>query len=385
MNTHGSAINDIQSKVQEAIQLQKSYFTTGYNSRNFCSEKEFSISTRAMNQVLFFDPDDMVVGVEAGMRFADLQNLLNEAKMELSVDAWYQNASVGGIVASNTFGPRRMFTGGIRDSIIGLEYINGYGDRVKSGGKVVKNVTGYDLGRMMIGSMGYLGTITSVNFKVTPLPIDPAILNVILNDEQLIICLTQLLELKIAIDSLQVIYHSGQSWKLDIGISGNSERQNRIRSDIEKIIPGKISYNNQKENNSAVTLNNQSAFIESFQKNLYQSFADLHLNVKLCTKTILSIDFIKSLKIGGADIILHPFGADIHFFWNVTSITEQEKLIQSILNQFSEKGFTTIERCLPSIRKSFLFANPVPKQFKALKFLKKQCDPKTIFNSILCS
>ena len=63
--------------------------------------------------------------------------------------------------------------GGLRDSLIGIEYINAKGERVKAGGKVVKNVTGYDLTRMMIGHLGGLGLITSVNFKVQPFVIEP--------------------------------------------------------------------------------------------------------------------------------------------------------------------------------------------------------------------
>ena len=63
--------------------------------------------------------------------------------------------------------------GGLRDSLIGIEYINAKGERVKAGGKVVKNVTGYDLTRMMIGHLGGLGLITSVNFKVSPSSLNP--------------------------------------------------------------------------------------------------------------------------------------------------------------------------------------------------------------------
>ena len=115
----------------------------------------------------------MVVGIEAGMRISNLQKMLGEKGMLLPVNHWYSHSCVGSIVACNDFGPNRMFLGGLRDYIIGIEYINGKGEIVTAGGKVVKNVSGYDLTRMMLGSKGGLGVITSVNFKVVPKPVEP--------------------------------------------------------------------------------------------------------------------------------------------------------------------------------------------------------------------
>ena len=107
----------------------------------------------------------MVVGVESGMSIRTLQELLGERSMLLPVNPWFPDSSVGSVVACNDFGPNRMNMGGLRDCIIGIEYINGKGEIVHAGGKVVKNVSGYDLTRMMLGSQGGLGIITAVNFK----------------------------------------------------------------------------------------------------------------------------------------------------------------------------------------------------------------------------
>ena len=101
------------------------------------------------------------------------KKMLEEKNMLLPVNPWYTNSCIGSVAACNDFGPNRMFMGGFRDYIIGIEYINGKGEIVSAGGKVVKNVSGYDLTRMMLGSQGGLGVITALNFKVLPNPIDP--------------------------------------------------------------------------------------------------------------------------------------------------------------------------------------------------------------------
>ena len=111
--------------------------------------------------------------MEVGQTAAELQQLLGEKNMQLAINPWYPESTLGGMVSANISGPNRMNMGGLRDSLIGIEYINAKGERVKAGGKVVKNVTGYDLTRMMIGHLGGLGLITSVNFKVQPFVIEP--------------------------------------------------------------------------------------------------------------------------------------------------------------------------------------------------------------------
>ena len=90
--------------------------------------------------------------MEAGQTAIEIQKLLAQKKMQLSINPWYPHSTLGGMVSTNISGPNRMNMGGLRDSLIGIEYFNGLGEQVKAGGKVVKNVTGYDLTRMMIGN-----------------------------------------------------------------------------------------------------------------------------------------------------------------------------------------------------------------------------------------
>ena len=170
-------LKEIQSWVSSRIESQDLFRICGNCSRNLTPVSGNSdtipsdiLSLKNLNKTRFFDPDDMVVGVEAGMSIRTLQKMLGERNMLLPVNPWYSDSCVGSVAACNDFGPNRMFMGGLRDYIIGIEYINGKGEIVTAGGKVVKNVSGYDLTRMMLGSQGGLGVITALNFKVLPHP-----------------------------------------------------------------------------------------------------------------------------------------------------------------------------------------------------------------------
>ncbi len=124
-----------------------------------------------MNRVLAYDPRDLTLGVEPGITFAELSKILAAENQFLPLAPPYsERATIGGIVAANVASPLRQFYGGPRDFVLGMEFVTGYGQQAKSGGRVVKNVTGYDLHKLLIGSLGTLAAITRINFKTFPLP-----------------------------------------------------------------------------------------------------------------------------------------------------------------------------------------------------------------------
>lgn len=129
------------------------------------------ISTVAMTRLLQYEPADLTISVEAGMRWADLTALLAGNRQMIPLDPPFAGAAtVGGIVAANTSGPRRRLYGTARDVIIGMKFATLQGKLVQSGGMVVKNVAGLDMGKLMIGSFGTLAGIAVVNFKLAPVP-----------------------------------------------------------------------------------------------------------------------------------------------------------------------------------------------------------------------
>lgn len=129
------------------------------------------LSMSRLNKVLEYEPADLTVTVQAGIRLADFQAKLAENGQWLSLDPPYADrATIGGIIAANSSGPSRLRYGTARDVVIGLQVIQPNASVAKSGGKVVKNVAGYDLNKLYVGSFGTLGIITEATFKLSPLP-----------------------------------------------------------------------------------------------------------------------------------------------------------------------------------------------------------------------
>lgn len=132
---------------------------------------DVSITTKGMARILQYEPSDLTISVEAGMRWTDLTAMLAANRQMIPLDPPFADAAtVGGVVAANTSGPRRRLYGSVRDVIIGMKFATLEGKLVQSGGMVVKNVAGLDMGKLMIGSFGTLAAIAIVNFKLAPMP-----------------------------------------------------------------------------------------------------------------------------------------------------------------------------------------------------------------------
>jgi len=134
-------------------------------------DPQITLHTSKLDRVHHYDAGDLTVGVGAGLALARLQELLAENGQFLPVDPMLpESATIGGLLATNSFGPLKAGYGGLRDFCIGIEFATADGLVAKAGGKVVKNVAGYDLMKLLIGSHGTLGVITAANFKVYPKP-----------------------------------------------------------------------------------------------------------------------------------------------------------------------------------------------------------------------
>jgi glycolate oxidase FAD binding subunit len=132
---------------------------------------EVVLRTGRLARVVEHSPSDQIVVAEAGLPLAVLQRTLAAHGQRLALDPPFaERATVGGVVAANAFGPRRTRYGTARDLIIGLSMVRADGAVAKGGGKVVKNVAGFDLPRLFVGSLGTLGLITTVTFRLHPLP-----------------------------------------------------------------------------------------------------------------------------------------------------------------------------------------------------------------------
>jgi glycolate oxidase FAD binding subunit len=132
---------------------------------------DVGISTAALKRVLHYQPRDLTISVESGVRYADLNSLLARNRQMIPLDPPFSDsATVGGILAANTSGPRRRLYGTARDLVIGMKFATLEGNLVQTGGMVVKNVAGLDMGKLLIGSFGTLAAMAVVNFKLLPRP-----------------------------------------------------------------------------------------------------------------------------------------------------------------------------------------------------------------------
>jgi len=132
---------------------------------------DVALSLANFNRVPEYQPEDLVVKVESGCRLVDLQRTLAPDNLFLPIDPPYYNEStLGGIVASNASGPWRFAHGTMRDFLLGISVVQPDGTRTKFGARVVKNVTGYDMCKLYVGSFGTLGILTDFYFKLKPLP-----------------------------------------------------------------------------------------------------------------------------------------------------------------------------------------------------------------------
>ncbi|MFN3360692.1 MAG: FAD-binding oxidoreductase [Pseudanabaenaceae cyanobacterium] len=139
--------------------------------RNPLAGADLVLSTAKLDRLVDHSQGDLTITVEAGYRFAALQSFLTQYQQCLGIDPPYrEQCSIGGVVATGESGSWRHRYNSVRDQILGIKFIRSDGEIVKAGGRVVKNVAGYDLMKLLTGSYGTLGLITEVTFRLYPLP-----------------------------------------------------------------------------------------------------------------------------------------------------------------------------------------------------------------------
>lgn len=163
-----------QSQIKAAAASGKKLNIRGSGSKSFLSPQASGdvIDTRAHAGIVEYEPSELVIVVRTGTPLAEVEKAMLEAGQMLAFEPPHfgDGATIGGTVATGLSGPRRPYAGPTRDFILGCKVLDGKGDHLSFGGKVMKNVAGFDVSRLIAGSMGTLGVITEVAFKCLPLP-----------------------------------------------------------------------------------------------------------------------------------------------------------------------------------------------------------------------
>ena len=175
---HGPADFDdsqlLLEQVNQALENATPLRIQGSNSKGFLGRTTAGeiLDTRAHRGIISYDPTELVITARCGTPLSELAQALDAAQQMLPCEppSFGDGATVGGMIACGLSGPRRPWSGSVRDFVLGTRVITGQGKLLRFGGEVMKNVAGYDLSRLMTGSYGCLGLITEVSLKVLPKP-----------------------------------------------------------------------------------------------------------------------------------------------------------------------------------------------------------------------
>jgi len=172
-------IEDVNIEEELAVQVAAVSATGGEieifggGSKRFYGEpmEALPIDVSAHSGVVDYDPAELVITLRAGCKLSEVEALLAQSRQMFGFEApWFgADATIGGMVASGLSGPRRAFAGSIRDFVLGAKVLDGRGEIMQFGGRVIKNVAGFDVARLMVGSHGTLGIILEVSIRVIPM------------------------------------------------------------------------------------------------------------------------------------------------------------------------------------------------------------------------
>jgi len=172
---------DVEQVVRAAIASEQPLEIIGHGSKRQIGQPVATnalLDLSALNAVTAYEPNELIITVQAGAPLADVKSLIDSKNQQFAFEPIDTAAllgtpaggTIGGMIGAGLAGPRRVKAGGARDHLLGAHAVSGFGDSFKAGGRVVKNVTGYDLCKLLAGSWGTLAVMTEVTLKVMPRP-----------------------------------------------------------------------------------------------------------------------------------------------------------------------------------------------------------------------
>ena len=172
---------DVEQVVQAAIAGDQPLEIIGHGTKRMVGQLMATnalLDLSALNAVTSYEPNELIITVEAGAPLTDVKSLIDSKNQQFAFEPMNtapllgtpEAGTIGGMIGAGLAGPRRIQAGAARDHLLGAHAVSGFGDSFKAGGRVVKNVTGYDLCKLLAGSWGTLSVVTEVTLKVMPRP-----------------------------------------------------------------------------------------------------------------------------------------------------------------------------------------------------------------------
>ena len=169
-----AAVREMSERIQAAFQARQPLRIVGGDTKSFYGRPVSGTTFKMAGYagIVAYEPTELVITVKAGTPLGEIDQILERNAQMLGFEPPHcgRHSTIGGVVASGLSGPGRPWLGAVRDFVLGVETINGQGQLLRFGGQVMKNVAGYDVSRLMAGSLGTLGVITRVSLRVVPKP-----------------------------------------------------------------------------------------------------------------------------------------------------------------------------------------------------------------------
>jgi glycolate oxidase FAD binding subunit len=350
------------------------------------------VDVGALNRVIDYPARDMTITLQAGVTITELQRVLAAENQRLPVDVpRADRATLGGALAANVSGPRRYGFDTLRDYVLGISTVNDEGHEVKAGGRVVKNVAGYDLCKLHIGALGTLGVITQVTLKVRPIPDAQALLALGCDAASLGPLLDLLHASRIrpaCLDALNAaaaravareanVVLPEAPWVVVIGFEDNTEAVNwQVRRLLHEVLPSAARGLEARAGGASVSLWN--ALVEagdpaearlSFKANLLPGSV-----ASFCLMAAEASDDVRLYAHAGSGIVRGTLGGDL----TLGRIQEMLKGLQEAAS--AAQGNLILPRCPTEWKRSLPVWGRPRSDAAVMREVKSKLDPKGLFN-----
>lgn len=210
----GTDFQSLREQVMEAHQKRRPLRLRGAGTKDFYGERLEGelLELKCHCGIIDYEPSELVLSARCGTPLSQIEQVLSEQGQFLAFEppAFAGDPTIGGVIAAGLSGPRRMYTGAARDFVLGTRLLGGDGELLHFGGQVMKNVAGFDVSRLLCGSMGILGVITEVSLKVLPLPRSEATLCLELSQQEAIDSFNRWAGQPIPLSA--AAWHGGRAW-----------------------------------------------------------------------------------------------------------------------------------------------------------------------------